>query len=81
MAAKPQFMILRRSFILSVVRRVIALIVIAGLIYGLVAGIYATRTIFKVKMNYAVVLEKFGRASARRSQMSAGTPAGLSSPG
>ena len=60
MDAKPQFTILRRSFILSVLRRLIALIVIAGLIYGFVAGVYATRTIFKVKMNYAVVLEKFG---------------------
>jgi len=60
MAEKPQLTVLRRSFILSVVRRLIALIVVAGLIYGLVAGVYATRTIFKVKMNYAVVLEKFG---------------------
>lgn len=60
MAEKPQFTVLRRSFILSVVRRLVALIVVAGLVYGLVAGVYATRTIFKVKMNYAVVLEKFG---------------------
>jgi regulator of protease activity HflC (stomatin/prohibitin superfamily) len=29
-------------------------------IYGLTAIVYATRTIFKVKMNYAVVLERFG---------------------
>jgi len=60
MAEKPQLTVLRRSFILSVVRRLVALTVVAGLIYGLVAGVYATRTIFKVKMNYAVVLEKFG---------------------
>jgi len=60
MAEKPQLTVLRRSFILSGVRRLIALTVVAGLIYGLVAGVYATRTIFKVKMNYAVVLEKFG---------------------
>jgi len=60
MADKPQFTILRRSFILSVLRRLVALVVVAGLIYGFVAGVYATRTIFKVKMNYAVVLEKFG---------------------
>ncbi len=62
MADKPQASILRRSFILSVLRRLIALTVIVGLIYGFVAGVYATRTIFKVKMNYAVVLEKFGGA-------------------
>jgi regulator of protease activity HflC (stomatin/prohibitin superfamily) len=33
---------------------------LVGLIYGLTALIYATKTIFKVKMNYAVVLERFG---------------------
>jgi regulator of protease activity HflC (stomatin/prohibitin superfamily) len=38
----------------------LALVTIAGLIYGGVAIIYATRTIFKVKQNYAVVLERFG---------------------
>jgi regulator of protease activity HflC (stomatin/prohibitin superfamily) len=51
---------LRRAFVKTVLRRIIALLIIVGLVYGLVAMIYATRTIFKVKMNYAVVLEKFG---------------------
>jgi regulator of protease activity HflC (stomatin/prohibitin superfamily) len=51
---------LRRAFVKTVLRRILALLILAGLIYGLVAMIYATRTIFKVKMNYAVVLEKFG---------------------
>jgi regulator of protease activity HflC (stomatin/prohibitin superfamily) len=51
---------LRRSFVKTVLRRTFALLILAGMIYGLVAMIYATRTIFKVKMNYAVVLEKFG---------------------
>ena len=60
MAEKPQMTMLRRSFILTVIRRLVALIVIVGLIYGFVAGVYATRTIFKVKKNYAVVLEKVG---------------------
>lgn len=60
MADKPHVSILRKSFILSVLRRLIALIALVGLIYGFVAVVYATRTIFKVKMNYAVVLEKFG---------------------
>ena len=36
------------------------MIALVGLIYGLTAVVYATRTIFKVKMNYAVVLERFG---------------------
>lgn len=52
--------ILRRAFVKTLLRRTIALIMLAGLIYGLTALVYASRTIFKVKMNYAVVLERFG---------------------
>ncbi len=52
--------LLQRSFVKTVLRRPIALTLIVGLIYGLIAAVYATRTIFKVKMNYAVVLERFG---------------------
>lgn len=51
---------LRRSFIKTVLRRLIAAASAVGLVYGLVAGVYATKTIFKVKMNYAVVLERLG---------------------
>ncbi len=51
---------LRRSFVKTVLRRLIALITVVGLVYGLIAVVYATKTIFKVKMNYAVVLERFG---------------------
>ena len=51
---------LNRAFVKTVLRRTIALITLAGLAYGLTAIVYATRTIFKVKMNYAVVLERFG---------------------
>ena len=51
---------LRRAFVKTFLRRTLALITIAGLVYGVVAVIYATRTIFKVKKNYAVVLERFG---------------------
>ncbi|BBO87306.1 SPFH domain-containing protein [Desulfosarcina ovata] len=51
---------LRRSFVKTVLRRLIALLTVIGLIYGLIAIVYATKTIFKVKMNYAVVLERFG---------------------
>ena len=50
----------RRAFVKTALRRIIALTAIAGLIYGLAAMVYATKTIFKVKKNYAVVLEKFG---------------------
>ncbi|HSO19661.1 MAG TPA: SPFH domain-containing protein [Desulfosarcina sp.] len=60
MAKSPPTQLLRRSFIKAVLRRMVALITLVGLVYGLVAIIYATKTIFKVKMNYAVVLERFG---------------------
>jgi regulator of protease activity HflC (stomatin/prohibitin superfamily) len=58
-SSKPS-QLLQRSFVKTVLRRLIALVLVAGLIYGLIAVVYATRTIFKVKMNYAVVLERFG---------------------
>jgi regulator of protease activity HflC (stomatin/prohibitin superfamily) len=51
---------LRRAFVKTFLRRILALVTIAGLIYGGVAIIYATKTIFKVKKNYAMVLERFG---------------------
>jgi regulator of protease activity HflC (stomatin/prohibitin superfamily) len=51
---------LNRAFVKTVLRRTFAMVALAGLIYGLIAVVYATRTIFKVKMNYAVVLERFG---------------------
>jgi regulator of protease activity HflC (stomatin/prohibitin superfamily) len=51
---------LNRAFVKTVLRRTFTLVALAGLIYGLTAALYATRTIFKVKMNYAVVLERFG---------------------
>lgn len=50
----------QRGFLLRIVRRILVICLILGLGYGLIAGIYATRTIFKVKKNYAVVLEKLG---------------------
>jgi len=50
----------RRAFVKKVLRRTLAVLMIGGLIYGLAALVYATKTIYKVKMNYAVVLEKFG---------------------
>lgn len=58
MTEQKQF--LRRAFILKILRRTLALVTLACLIYGLVAIVYATKTIYKVKMNYAVVLERFG---------------------
>jgi regulator of protease activity HflC (stomatin/prohibitin superfamily) len=51
---------LQRALVLKILRRSIALITLACLIYGVVAVVYATKTIYKVKMNYAMVLERFG---------------------
>ena len=51
---------LNRAFVKTVLRRTFTLVALVGFIYGLAAVVYATRTIFKVKMNYAVVLERFG---------------------
>ncbi len=51
---------LRRAFVKTVLKRTFALLTLLGLTYGFVAVVYATRTIYKVKMNYAVVLERFG---------------------
>jgi len=50
----------RRAFVKKVLRRTLAVLLIGGTVYGLAALVYATKTIYKVKMNYAVVLEKFG---------------------
>ena len=60
MAKDPSKKFLKRAFVKTVLRRTFALVTLVGLIYGFTAVVYATRTIFKVKMNYAVVLERFG---------------------
>jgi len=52
--------IMRRAFVKSVVRRIFAIVALGGMIYGLVALVYASKTIYKVKENYAVVLERLG---------------------
>jgi regulator of protease activity HflC (stomatin/prohibitin superfamily) len=51
---------LRRTFVKKILRRFIALIALVTLIYTVAAVVYATKTIYKVKRNYAVVLERFG---------------------
>lgn len=52
--------LLRRAFVKTVLRRIIAVMTLAGLVYGFTAMVYATRTIYKVKKNYAVVIERLG---------------------
>jgi regulator of protease activity HflC (stomatin/prohibitin superfamily) len=60
MAGNHSKKFLNRAFAKTVLRRTFTLVALASVIYGFTAGVYATRTIFKVKMNYAVVLERFG---------------------
>ena len=60
MAGNHSKRFLNRAFVKTALRRTFTVIALVGLIYGLTAVVYATRTIFKVKMNYAVVLERFG---------------------
>uniref|UniRef100_A0A7C4MM36 SPFH domain-containing protein n=1 Tax=Desulfatirhabdium butyrativorans TaxID=340467 RepID=A0A7C4MM36_9BACT len=49
-----------RAFIKMALKRTFAFLFVAGLVYGLSALMYATKTIYKVKMNHAVVLERLG---------------------
>ncbi len=51
---------LARSFVKTILRRTLMIAVFIGLFYGVSALIYSTKAIFKVKMNYAVVLERLG---------------------
>ncbi len=51
--------LLKRSFLKRVFRNLISLVILSSLVYGVAALVYATKTIFKVKRNYAVVLEQF----------------------
>ena len=60
MAGNHSKKFLNRAFVKTALRRTFTLVALVGFIYGLTAVVYATRTIFKVKMNYAVVLERFG---------------------
>jgi len=50
----------QRAFVFRFGRIVLLTLIIISAIYGIVAAVYATKTIFKVKMNYAVVLERLG---------------------
>jgi regulator of protease activity HflC (stomatin/prohibitin superfamily) len=52
--------LVRRSFVKTVLKRFVAFGLLLALVYGGVALVYASKTIFKVKKNYAVILERFG---------------------
>lgn len=50
----------QRAFVFRLGRITLLVSLIVIIVYSVIAGIYATKTIFKVKMNHAVVLEKLG---------------------
>ena len=62
MSKKPVWNIFQRGFALRVGRLVVLSTLLVVLVYGCIAAVYASKTIFKVKKNYAVVLEKLGGA-------------------
>ncbi|HKK99823.1 MAG TPA: SPFH domain-containing protein [Desulfotignum sp.] len=52
--------ILQRSRVFSAVRRIAFVLFALFLCYSLAAVVYSTQVIYKVKLNHAVILEKFG---------------------
>ncbi len=60
MPTEPSQKFLRRAFVKTLIRRLLGAAVLVGLVYGAVALVYASRTLYKVKLNYAVVLERLG---------------------
>ncbi|MGD9826844.1 SPFH domain-containing protein [Desulfobacter sp.] len=51
---------LQRARFFTMMRRLAFLLVSLALIYSLAAVVYSTQVIYKVKFNYAVILEQFG---------------------
>ena len=51
---------LQRARVLTTIRRLAFLLITFALIYSLAAVVYSTQVIYKVKYNYAVILEQFG---------------------
>ncbi|THB80578.1 MAG: SPFH domain-containing protein [Desulfobacteraceae bacterium] len=51
---------LQRAHVSAMARRTLFIILIFAIIYSLAAIIYSTHVLYKVKLNYAVILEQFG---------------------
>lgn len=51
---------LQRAQVSALVRRTVFLIFVVAVIYSLAAIVYSTHVLYKVKLNYAVILEQFG---------------------
>ena len=51
---------LQRARVMNTVRKLAFLLFFVALFYSLAAVVYSTKVIYKVKLNYAVILEQFG---------------------
>lgn len=51
---------LQRARVISLIRKTAFICIIAAIFYSLAAVVYSTKVIYKVKLNYAVILEQFG---------------------
>ncbi len=51
---------LQRARVITMARRTAFICFIIALFYSMAAGVYSTQVIYKVKLNYAVILEQFG---------------------
>lgn len=60
MKDKSSEVFLQRARVINAVRRTAFVLLIVTLFYSLAAIVYSTQVIYKVKLNYAVILEQFG---------------------
>ncbi|MCP3871565.1 MAG: SPFH domain-containing protein [Desulfobacteraceae bacterium] len=51
---------LQRARMINLIRIMTVIFLVVALIYSLAAVVYSTKVIYKVKLNYAVILEQFG---------------------
>ncbi|WP_245803940.1 SPFH domain-containing protein [Geothermobacter hydrogeniphilus] len=60
MEEEQRYRLLQRARVKNFIKRVVLLLVAGLMLYGLVALVYATKTFYKVRRNYAVILEDLG---------------------
>ncbi|MCF8088409.1 MAG: SPFH domain-containing protein [Desulfotignum sp.] len=60
MSEQTSQVFLQRARVITMTRRTAFILVIIAVCYSLAAVVYSTQVIYKVKLNYAVILEQFG---------------------
>ena len=60
MKKQVQQIFLQRAQVNTAVRRIALVLFFIAVMYGLTAIVYSTHVLYKVKLNYAVILEQFG---------------------